>query len=167
MDMVILKARLSGAGRCPQQCQCRCHSSRPLAVRYPGWIGTLIGSLSVTYDKRLLHRGSNDCTELNCKGNRRSSATFGFQLPTWLCAQFVSYQVYMDSFRDLRSSLRSVRVLPTNYSTVLAIEMHRREAVKGSMLAYGYLFPDDRIHLGRDVMTVSACTEIDIVDVVP
>lgn len=81
IDMVVLGARLSGAGRCPQPCLCRCHSTRPSAVRYPSWIGTIIGSLSVTYDQRLLFGGNSECTELGCKGRKRSSATFEYQLP--------------------------------------------------------------------------------------
>ncbi|KAL3297229.1 Pfs domain-containing protein [Colletotrichum asianum] len=153
MDMVILEARFPGAGRCPQPCRCRCHSSRPSAVRYPSWIGTLIGSLSVTYDQRLLLGGHSECTELGCKGNRRSSATFGYQLPAWLCARFVSFQVYTDSFREVRSSLRSVRVVPNNDQTLLAIELHDKEAVWGSMLAYGRLLPDDRDAVGNNIMS--------------
>lgn len=160
MDMVVLGARLSGAGRCPQPCLCRCHSTRPSAVRYPSWIGTIIGSLSVTYDQRLLFGGNSECTELGCKGRKRSSATFEYQLPAWLCARFVSFQVYIDSFRVLRSSLRIARVLPLNDITILSIIMHDTEVVKGSMRVYGHLFPDDRDTEGYDIMLVGTYTRL-------
>ncbi|KAF4476891.1 Ankyrin repeat and protein kinase domain-containing protein 1 [Colletotrichum fructicola Nara gc5] len=62
-------------------------------------------------------------------------------------------QVYMDSFRELRSSLRSVRVVPNNDETLLAIELHNKEAVWGSMLAYGRLLPDDRDAVGNNIMS--------------
>lgn len=162
MDTVVFEARFSSAGGCPQPCRCRCHSSRPSAVRYPNWIGTLIGSLSVTYDQHLLLGGNSECTDLGCKGTKRSSATFGYQLPAWLCAKFISFQVYTDSFRELRSSLRSVRVVPNNDDTLLAIELHDQEAVRGSMLAYGRLLPDDRTPDGQHIIMVSTCIETEL-----
>ncbi|TDZ14853.1 Serine/threonine-protein phosphatase 6 regulatory ankyrin repeat subunit C [Colletotrichum orbiculare MAFF 240422] len=154
-EVLVFKAKLALRYSCPRPCVCRCHASRPVSYRSAHWAQGLIGSLSVAFDRGLLFGGEQECSERKCKGNKRKTASFNYQFPTWLCSQYLSIHTTLGTFVRPSASLRPVKHIPGTDVLWGCLEYRTRTELQTLMLNNGPIYPNDVGYSGYSVLELA------------
>ena len=150
-DMESSKTSIMSA-RCTP-CNCNCHA--PTAVRTPQWLGSVFGSLLVSYSKTS-SEPCRACSRQSCKNDNNNDFHGRYYFPPWLLHRMFSVQYTWSTLGNCNFALRTPRAVSSR-STVFTLAQH------GNIKGMQRLFDDKKaspydisIEEGRSALHVSS-----------